>query len=244
MTTGRCSGLHSRLQIHAFILAFSLLPAGQLTGSQKDRPPEPLPEGPFGKALNDLETVNTKALRRAVHDLAKSFPGEYTKGSEYLATIDRMEADLPKTRSALLRRKATALKTTADMVAFQREVLLANPLLDFDKLLLIKRKPLGDPRRSHEPVRGIGKFVGMPQQSSWQLHTMKNIDGWDNEICILSPPRNGGRLSTVYRPSDGRLVSEMDLHFDAQKVMFSMPDEGKLWQVYEVDVDEIGRAHV
>jgi len=28
----------------------------------------------------------------------------------------------------------------------------------------------------------------------------------------------------------------MDLHFDAEKVMFSMPDEGKLWQVYEVDI--------
>ncbi|MHC4167901.1 MAG: SUMF1/EgtB/PvdO family nonheme iron enzyme [Planctomycetota bacterium] len=237
MKTGRSGSPHSKLQIHALILAFSLLLAGQSTGSQKNRHTEPQPGGPFDKALKDLEMINTEALRRAVNDLARSFPDEHTDSRDYLGAIDSMETDLPTTRSALLRREAKALKTVADMLALQRKVLLANPLLNFDGLLLIKRKPLGDPRRSHEPVRGIGKFVGMPQQSSWQLHTMKNTDGWDNEICVLSPPRNGGRISTVYRPSNGRLVSEMDLHFDAEKVMFSMPDEGKLWQVYEVDVD-------
>jgi len=167
--------------------------------------------------------VNVDALRRAVRDLAKNFPTEYTDGRDYLSTIDSIARRLPRIEDALSRRDIRALKTAEDIIAFQHEALLANPLLDFDRLLLIKRKPLGDPRRSHEPVRGIGQFVGMPQQSSWQLHTMKNTDGWDNEICVLSPVLTDGRITTVYRPSKGRLISEMDLHFDAEKVMFS-PD--------------------
>ncbi|MHC4702637.1 MAG: hypothetical protein ACYTFQ_18905, partial [Planctomycetota bacterium] len=185
----------------------------------------------------NLEMVNVEALRRAVGDLAKSFPATYVDAEDHLATIDNLKARLPAVRHALLQGDTKALRAAEDIVAFQRRALLANPLLDFDRLLLIKRKPLGDPRRSHEPGRGIGRFVGMPQQSSWQLHTMKNTDGWDNEICVLSPIRTDGRTTTVYRPSKGRLASEMDLHFDAGKVMFSMPDENKLWQVYEIDID-------
>jgi formylglycine-generating enzyme required for sulfatase activity/cytochrome c553 len=227
----------SKFHVHILlVLSFSF--AGQSPGSQTSPRIEVQPSDPFGKTLSDLEMVNMDALRRAVCDLAKSFPNKYTGSGDYLSCIDGIETDLTKIRSAILRRDTRALKTAADVIAFQREVLLSNPLLNFDRLLLIKRKPLGDPRRSHEPVRGIGKFVGMPQQSSWQLHTMKNTDGWDNEICVLSPLRTGGRLTTVYRPSKGRLVSEMDLHFDAERVMFSMPDESKLWQVYEVDVDD------
>ncbi len=220
----------------ALILVLSLLLAGQSTASEiqasRDRT-----EVPFRKALTDLEMVNANALRRAVRDLAKSFPDVYTNSRDYLGAIDSIEKRLPTIKDALLRKDTEALERARDIVAFQRRALLANPLLDFDRLLLIKRKPLGNPRRSHEPVRGIGQFVGMPKQSSWQLHTMKNTDGWDNEICVLSPVRSDGRISTVYRPSKGRLTSEMDLHFDAEKVMFSMPDDSKLWQVYEVDID-------
>jgi len=189
------------------------------------------------KALEDLEMVNTTALRRTIRDLSKAFPSQYTKGKDYLGTLDSYESRLPEIKEALRRRDRTALKQVEEIVAFQREALLCNPLLNFERLVLIKRKPIGDPRRAEEPDRGIGKFVGMPQQSSWQLHTMPNTEGWDNQICILSPVRQEGRLTTVYRPQGGRLVSEMDLHFDAGKIMFSMPDRRKLWQVFEIDID-------
>ncbi|UCE50677.1 MAG: SUMF1/EgtB/PvdO family nonheme iron enzyme, partial [Phycisphaerales bacterium] len=46
-----------------------------------------------------------------------------------------------------------------------------------------------------------------------------------------------GSLTTLYRPTGGRLVNEMDLHYDAEKIMFSMPDNRGLWQIFEIDVD-------
>jgi len=93
----------------------------------------------------------------------------------------------------------------------QRRALLDSPLLDFDRLLVIKRKPLGNPRRARgdrENDKGLGRFLGLPQQSSWQLHTMTNTDGWDNEIAVLSPLQPTGNLTTLYRPPEGR---EMDI---------------------------------
>jgi len=203
------------------------------------------PTDQFSKASADLEMVNFTALRRAIKDLAKTFPTRYTKGRDYLKALDRYEGRLPKIKEALKQRDKAALKQVEEIFKFQREVLLSNPLLDFDQLLLIKRKPLGDPRRAKEPDRGIGKFIGMPQQSSWQLHTMPNTDGWDNEICVLSKHKSqDSKLKTVYRPPGGKLVSEMDLHFDGENLMFSMPDSRKFWQVFEVDTDGTGLRQV
>lgn len=204
--------------------------------------PENLTEPNLDKAIRYIRSFNFESLRLAITDLIDTFPDRYSKGREYLERLDSLE-ELSKVVLSAFKQdnnssKANLVKIARELEKLRYEALLSNPLLDFDRLLLIKRKPLGDPRRAKEPDRGIGKFVGMPQQSSWQLHTMPNTDGWDNEICVLSRPRTQDpRLKTVYRPPGGRLVSEMDLHFDAEKIMFSMPDGRKFWQVFEIDTD-------
>ncbi|MDH4241612.1 MAG: hypothetical protein OEW48_18800, partial [Phycisphaerae bacterium] len=220
---------------------------GKSAGPEKTPQVATRPTDQFSKAAADLEMVNFSALRRAIRDLAKTFPTKYTKGDDYLRTLDRYEGRLPKIKEALKQRDKAVLKRVEEIFTLKREVLLSNPLLDFDQLLLIKRKPLGDPRRvtgDEENDKGLGKFLGLPQQSSWQLHTMPNTDGWDNEISILSSVKRQGKLTTLYKPQKGRLVNEMDLHFDGEKLMFSMPDSRKFWQVFEVDTDGTGLRQV
>ncbi|MHC4517109.1 MAG: SUMF1/EgtB/PvdO family nonheme iron enzyme [Planctomycetota bacterium] len=175
----------------------------------------------------------------AIRDLMKRFPEQYSRGPEYLRAVQRFARDLPQIRKGLREKDAAAIEQVRQLVALQRKALLDNPLLDFDRLLVIKRKPLDDPRRARgdrENDKGLGKFLGIPQQSSWQLQTMTDTDGWDNEIAVLSPLEPGGGLRTLYRPSGGRLVNELDLHFGADRLMFSMPDKGKAWQVFEMDL--------
>ena len=187
-----------------------------------------------------MAKVNFQALRLAVRDLEKTFPDEYTGGKEYLKTLDAFDKRLPAIEEALSRGETEALKQVRQIAALQYKALLANPLLDFDRLLLIKRRPLGDARRSkgdESNDKGLGKFLGIPQQSSWQLHTIPNTTGWENEISILSPVRPEGKLTTLYEPQNGSLVNEIDLHFDAEKLMFSMPDARKKWQIFEIGLD-------
>jgi formylglycine-generating enzyme required for sulfatase activity len=215
-----------------WIFLIPLFFAGQSLGSRSSEKSDP-----YSRALADLEMVNPTAMRRAISDLVKTFGAEYSNGQDYLNALNTYEKRLPEIKDALKQRNNNALKDAEEIIAFQHKALLSNPLLKFDRLLLIKRKPLGDPRRAQEPDRGIGKFIGMPQQSSWQLQTMTDTDGWDNEISILSPVGPEGKLTTLYRPPDGRLISEMDLDFDAGKLMFSMPDGRKLWQVFEIRTD-------
>jgi hypothetical protein len=191
----------------------------------------------FEKAMSDLSLVNTEALRRTVNDLSATFPDVYVRGDRFLTELSALEAQLPGLEAALARRDNAALNQAQKIQQLKEQILLDNPLLAFDRLILIKRKPIGDPRRAEEADRGIGQFIGMPKQSSWQLQTMPNATDWDNEICVLSPVRPTGTLTTLFKPVNRHLVSDMDLHFDATRLMFSMPDEHKLWQVYELDLE-------
>lgn len=66
---------------------------------------------------------NPEALRLAIEDLSRTFPGQYTRGAEFLQRLERLgEQPDPEALREL-----------------QREALLANPLLSFDRLLLIDR---------------------------------------------------------------------------------------------------------
>ena len=73
----------------------------------------------------------------------------------------------------------------------QREALLANPLLDFDRLLLIRRQPHGDPRRQEGTGYGVGEYIGLPRQSSKCNPGIEEPFNWDNEIAVLQPVASG-----------------------------------------------------
>ncbi|MGB2823614.1 MAG: formylglycine-generating enzyme family protein, partial [Phycisphaerae bacterium] len=101
-----------------------------------------------------------------------------------------------------------------------RELALANPALDFEGLILVRRG---------------AKNLGLP--ANWQSNSSLKPAGFDNEIAVLSDFRSGGKLTTLFRPEGGRFVGDLDLHFDAARMLFSMPDERNRWGVFELEID-------
>lgn len=156
--------------------------------------------------------VNTpESFRLAVKDLIATSGASYPKGAEYLATYDSLEKEL-KTAG-----KDARLAIQQKMDALHVEALMANPLMNFDRLLLIKRS---------------AKNLGLPQ--NWQVNS--SLQGnFDNEIAILSPVRPGGTVQTFYKPEGSRFVGDLNLHFDADKLLFSSTATTNHWQVYEID---------
>jgi formylglycine-generating enzyme required for sulfatase activity len=192
----------------------------------------------LNRALARAQAFDRDGLRLALEDLEKSFPNAYPK--KYLARLAQLEQSIP---TALAGAPPTTLAGfeaiaawEAELESLKQEALLANPLLDFDRLLVIKRQPLGDPRRAQWEGFGLGEFLGLPRQSSWANGTMPNIDKWTNEIAVLSPARPQGTLTTLFKPDASRLVSDLDLHWDASKLLFSMPDRSNHWQICELTV--------
>ncbi|MBN2316552.1 MAG: SUMF1/EgtB/PvdO family nonheme iron enzyme [Sedimentisphaerales bacterium] len=118
------------------------------------------------------------------------------------------------------------LKLADELNELRNEALLSNPLLDFEQLLLLKRK--------------LGQ-LGLPVNHKCNSGIERT--GYDNEIAILSSVRPGGTLRTLFRPEKDEFVGEIDLHYDADKLLFTMPN-GPTWQIYEIGTDGAGLRQV
>jgi formylglycine-generating enzyme required for sulfatase activity len=159
--------------------------------------------------------LDFEALRLAITDLTDTCGNEYPRGRDYLARLQKLEAA-----------GANAPGVREQFVELQQQALLANPLLDFEKLILLKRK------------RGQ---LGLP--TNHQCNSCLSQTGYDNEIAVLSPVRADGKLHTLYRPKGGFYVGEFDLHFDADRLLFTMPN-GRTWEIHEIGVDGTGLRQV
>lgn len=181
-----------------------------------------------------------EALRSAVEDLASTFPGKFPR--DHVAQVASFQRELQGMLAGFqpVRLESwTALEhALTNLERFQREALLANPLLNFDSLLVLKRVPLGGARRTSWEGFGYGEYLGIPRQSSWNYGTMPNVDTWTNDISLLSPVRPDGALKTVYRPPGTQLINDLELNWDADRLLFSMPDTNRNWQVHELKLSD------
>jgi hypothetical protein len=156
----------------------------------------------FVMAGHTGQAFDTNSLGRAIEDLSASYPSHYTQGTEFLEALAR-------------------IKTDAEFQTLQRKALLANPLLDFDRLLVVRR--------------GENK-LGLPQ--NWQGNCALPRKGYTNDIAILSI--SNGVMNRFFCPSNGVFVGDVDLNFDADKMLFSMPDDKSRWHVWELKADGSG----
>ena len=181
-----------------------------------------------------VRATDFEALRLAIADLSASFPGRYTRGAHYLARIGALEKQLAALGDAVGKPDPTIIGKLAalgdDIAAVRREALLANPLLDFDAILLIRRRFDADARKV------IGHSLGMPSLNSHVHTAIRNyVGGWHNDIAILSDLRGKGAIQPVFTPEGGRMVCDVDLHFDARRMLFSMPGSHDMWHIFEMD---------
>ena len=102
-----------------------------------------------------------------------------------------------------------------------REASLANPLLDFDKLVVIRRK--GEANR---------------RLNAYTSDTIKRT-GWDNEISELSNLRGAIKVRTIHRPPNKGVVKHMDVHFDGKRIMFSGVGKNGRWAILDGVNDRI-----
>lgn len=166
------------------------------------------PPAPKGKTpLKD----KIHALQLSIDHLVKQYPNQYDTNRELrnkLATLrDHINAKTNPTTDKQI--------TTLAQIALVNR----NPVIDFNELIFVKRQK--------------GQ-LGLP------ANHMCNADleqtGYDNEIARLSPIKPGGKQSTLFRPSGTRFVGEIDLHYDADRLMFSMPEDGN-WSLFQANTD-------
>lgn len=168
------------------------------------------------------------AIRLAIEDLTARFPAQYRQGPAYLSRLAALEMRLQSLPDQAPQRtpdqQAQWKQVQQELALLQREALLANPLLDFEKLLLVKRHVKG-------PV------LGLPR--NWQSNSSLPKKGYDDEIALLSW-RGDKPLETVFKPQRDVFVGDVELHFDADRLLFSSVGSHDRWQVFEVKLDGSG----
>mgnify|MGYP006288177643 CR=1 FL=1 len=171
------------------------------------------------------QNLNLEAVRLAIQDLIDTFGSRYPKGKEYLERLDALQKRLldaqeQKEGGAA---KEALLKATQDLLTLRREALLANPLLDFDRLMFVRRN-------------ANSRKLGLPQ--NWQGNTAVSKSGYDNVIAVLEMDDPEGPTDTLFRPEKDRFVGDVEPHWDADRILFSMPHpENGTWQVWEIGTD-------
>ena len=174
----------------------------------------------------DVDAVDPEKLRLAIEDLATTFADRYPNGGRYLQQLDQLTAARAQAETALKHGETGASerqKEVLQQLALLRdEALLANPLLDFDKLLLVKRS-------------NKSPSLGLPR--NWQSNSSLPKKGFDDEIALLSPVNRNGEVTTLFSPPRDSLVGDVDLRFDGKRMLFSMVGENDRWQVFEIGAD-------
>jgi formylglycine-generating enzyme required for sulfatase activity len=170
-----------------------------------------------------LALVQPEALRLALEDMAERWP-------EACGKADRAWCDgLGPRRDALLKRldagEALADDEARTLLRHVRTALLANPLLDFDRLLCVRR---------------AANNLALPQ--NWQQQRDVKRQGLTNEIAVMTVLRGAPALQAIHAAAPGSYVGDLQLHWDARRLMFTGENGKGLHRVYELDIGAPGRV--
>jgi formylglycine-generating enzyme required for sulfatase activity len=163
-------------------------------------------------AARRLSRVNVDALRRLIEHRQQKAPAPELK--EALAQVEAARA-LASGAGA-----ADAEKTAAAVEALTRKLLLeTNPAVAFDEILFIRRKS--------------GRYL--PQ--NWQSNSVLPKNGHANTLCALRVRGEGaGRVREIYTPPNGWFIGDVDLHWNADRLLFSSIGASNAWHVFELSL--------
>jgi len=165
-----------------------------------------------------LALVQPEAVRLALDDMAARWPTACGK-------TDRVWCDgLGQRRDALLKRlDAGEVPAETEALALLRQVrsaLLANPLLTVDRLLIVRRG---------------ANNLALPQ--NWQQPRDVNRKGLVNEIAVMTHLRGDPVVRTLRKAAPDTYIGDLQLHWDARRLMFTGESDKRLHRVYELDVE-------
>jgi formylglycine-generating enzyme required for sulfatase activity len=181
------------------------------------------------QTLRSVASVNLEAAALAIEDMAATWPDRYD-ASPHRAALKRLIERRDATIEAIGRGDTNAIAEAQTMSSGVRDALLANPLLDFDRLLVVRR--------------GLDSPSGLGLPHNWEGNSSLPRRGYDNEIMVLESLRAGCESSTLFKPADGSFVGDLCLHVDASRLLFSSVATSGTFQVFEIGVDGRGLRQV
>ncbi len=182
------------------------------------------------RVSSDAAWLNAANVRMAFEDMRKIKGYDAAK---YESKVKELEALCSRGFVGIDTGNKDALSLAEKAVALKREILMSNPLLDGDQIIVGRYKINGDARKVNTGALGT-------QTNNWSNQTSAPRGGFNAEIAELSNLRGEIKSRTIFKPMNGSSVADLLLHWDADKILFSATDEKKRWNVFEVKTDGTG----
>ncbi len=155
-----------------------------------------------------------EALKRAILDLVDKYPEEFkNKGYE-----KRWE-DLNKKIADAEFDAEKAIAAAEEFVAFQKEVLLKNPAIEFEKVLVRKAK---NPALMQNWISNASRNRSAKYEDSLVTFNIKDLNAPFKEVTKA--------------PKDS-FIGDISLHWDANKCLVTTLADNNTWQVFECNLE-------
>lgn len=174
-----------------------------------------------------LEWLRLSNIEAAIDDMKSDKSFNLSVALKKLDDIKRIAGD---GLDEIYSNDSLALAAAKKALQLKRDILLSNPLLDFDRIM-VSRYQIGVNSRLVNP-----SAMGT-QSNNWTNQSSAPRNGFNAEIVELSNLRSELKYRTIFKPTNGSSVPDLKLHWDAKRVMFSMIDETNRWNVYEAGID-------
>ena len=172
--------------------------------------------------LNRLSFTGT---RMSLQNRIQLYPEDVTDAQRFLKNLDKYEEKVKANTSKIYQNDKKAIQEINDFLAQQRAVLLNNPLLN-DKEVLVIRQKVKNSRKAM--ARQIGR-----NQNNWTTNYHVSRSGWENDICRLSNIQEKVIINSILKTENGYPLKDIDLHWDADRLLFSSIGEHNRWHIFE-----------
>lgn len=188
---------------------------------------------------NRLKWIHPESMELAIADFNKSpaYNGNLARNN-----MNYILKHLENVRERLNGPDSIAASKEAEVILEKhRQILLSNPLLDMDKII-VTRFVLGDKARvatTNAMCMPVSNYMGLIDVPS---------TGYNAEICELHNLREKQwQKRTIYKPTKGEGIADVQLHWNADRMVFASSkevvydpfynQEYPSWQIFEIGTD-------
>lgn len=176
---------------------------------------------------SELKWLNMEAIRLAYEDMKRI---EGFDAVKYLPILSELEQQVKQGFGNIYSGDEAVLVNAEKAVANKRAILLANPLLNGDKILTVRYQLGNRDRRAMAPELGT-------QSNNWSNQESARRKGFNADIVELSNLRDEVQIRTIYKPDNTSSIADLKLHWDGDRAMFTQTMSDNRWNVFEVKLN-------
>ena len=203
-----------------------------------------LAAGEHRAPLDEVSLFRFDTLRLAIEDLAASYGNRFAS-AELLGELSVLQEEVRQATAASRAGNAWPERRLGNLAerlsGFKRRALLGNPAVKDLRILCVRR---GWHRRVNaRQLWPIGIASNHECHSTLNPKGYNQSVGYDDELAVFGVADPAATWQTLHRPEDGAWIGDPDLHWNGERLLFSMAADGQ-WNLYEMRIDGSGLRRI